>query len=342
MKCVSLNQAQFGFLKGRSTLDCLFLLREAILEARYYCTGIMGGKHQKLFAAFLDFKGAFDRMPRELLWSKLQMRFGISGKLLRVIIDLFSEITGHAVVNGLATRTVNIFSGVLQGSVLGPILFLLFIDDLVEALHESGLGIPLNKFIMSVLAYADDITLMSLKVDKLQSLLDICFTWAENNGMEFSLDKCFAVVFNSRSTKPEDLPLLKLGKYELESTFPDKTKDIYLAFNITNRVAKTKLGKDLKIAKLLVPSHRSSPNHKYLKYIIAKFNRARHGTYQLCQDKNILTPVISNRLYKSLQRSTLLYATEISDWDFEQIIVLEKLQSKSLRSLFDLDRQCPS
>ena len=74
---------------------------------------------------------------------------------------------------------------------------------------------------------------------------------------------------------------------------------------------------------------------------MTKFNRARHGTYQLCPNKDILSPGISTRIYKTLQRSTLLYGIELADWDVDQISKLEKIQAKALRSLLDEDLQCP-
>ena len=208
---VSLNQSQFGFLSGRSTSDCIFLLVEAILEARYTARGPRDGKNLRLYTAFLDFKGAFDRVPRLRIWQKMYKRFGIQGKLLRVIIDLYKDTTGQAIVNGLYTRTFPIFSGVLQGSVLGPTLFLLFLDDLLAELHETKIGISMGDFILSVLAYADDVTLLSLKANDLQRLLDICNLWAQRNGMTFGLEKCYAVVLNSRTRKPDDLPTFSLA-----------------------------------------------------------------------------------------------------------------------------------
>ena len=162
LKHVSLNQSQFGFLSGRSTSDCIFILVEAILEARYAIRGPRDGTNQRLYAAFLDIKGAFDAVPRERIWQKMYERFCIRGKILRVIIDLFKDTTGQAIVNELYTGRFSIYSGVLQGSVLGPTLFLLFLDDLLEELHETGIGISMGDFILSVLAYADDITLLSL------------------------------------------------------------------------------------------------------------------------------------------------------------------------------------
>ena len=73
----------------------------------------------------------------------------------------------------------------------------------------------------------------------------------------------------------------------------------------------------------------------------AVLERARHATNQLCPEREILTPTISIRLYKSLQRSTLLYAIELMDWDLDQVRDLETLQAKAIRFHLDLDLQCP-
>ena len=67
---VLLNKSQFGFLPGQSTSDCIFLLVEAISETRYSVSGPRNGGNQKLFAGFLDIKGAFDDVPREKIWQK--------------------------------------------------------------------------------------------------------------------------------------------------------------------------------------------------------------------------------------------------------------------------------
>ena len=166
LKHVQLNQAQYCFLSGRSTSDCIFLLIEAILEARYVVRGPRNGRNQRLYAAFLDFKGAFDEVPRQSRWQKMSERCCIRGKLLRVIIDLYTDTSGQAIVNDLYTQRFPILSGVLQGSVLGPTLFLLFLDDLLDELHESLPGILMGDFILSVLAYADDVTLLFLDTKK--------------------------------------------------------------------------------------------------------------------------------------------------------------------------------
>ena len=142
-------------------------LNLSILEARYISRGRLGGRTQKLFTGFLDIKGAFDNVPRALVWEKLYYRFGVTGKLLRVIMDLFAKTSAQAMANGFITKEFPIELGVLQGSVIGPTLFLLFIDDLIEELHKSTLGFPMMDFTISVLAFAHDITLLALTAKNL-------------------------------------------------------------------------------------------------------------------------------------------------------------------------------
>ena len=69
----------------------------------------------------------------------------------------------------------------------------------------------MSAFILSVLAYADDITLFSVDPAKLQLLLNIYHSWSITNGMLFGIGKCFVVVLNSRSKKPDVLPVFNFG-----------------------------------------------------------------------------------------------------------------------------------
>ena len=87
------------------------------------------------------------------------------------------------------------------------------------------------------------------------------------------------------------------------------------------------------IPKSVVPNYRRKPNSAFLKLIKSQFMRARHGIYHLCSNEAILTPSISTRLYKTLQRSTVLYAIEFVDWDVDQIKELEITPSQSSKIL---------
>ena len=113
---------------------------------------------------------------RDLLFSKIY-EAGIRGKMFRVIQNLFSSNPAQVLVDGFLSPTFTIHRGVLQGSKLGPILFNLFINDLLERLNNSNLGVTVGDIQVSALGYADDIVLVTDCPKKAQSLLNICQSW---------------------------------------------------------------------------------------------------------------------------------------------------------------------
>ena len=92
-----------------------------------------------LYFCFLDFRKAFDTVVRNILFRKLYAA-GVRGKLLRVIINLFSKNPANVSLDGFFSPDFMINRGGLQGSKLGPILFNLSVNDLLDDLNQSKLG----------------------------------------------------------------------------------------------------------------------------------------------------------------------------------------------------------
>ena len=134
---------------------------------------------------YLDFAKAFDKVPIARLIEKCK-GVGIEGNVLRWIKEWLTGRKQRVVLNGHASSWDDVWSGVPQGSVLGPTLFLIFINDIDNAVDVTGS--VLKKF-------ADDTKFgMKIKDDedrvRFQNVIDNLQTWSEDWQMLFNVSKC--------------------------------------------------------------------------------------------------------------------------------------------------------
>ena len=131
---------------------------------------------------YLDFSKAFDKVPHRRLLSKVKAH-GIGGRVLEWIKGWLTNREQRVQVNGKKSEWGKVTSGVPQGSVLGPLLFIIYINDL-----ESGISSDISKF-------ADDTKIgrpiMNIhEVRRLQEDLDRLHDWSEKWKMQFNVNKC--------------------------------------------------------------------------------------------------------------------------------------------------------
>ena len=112
---------------------------------------------------------------------------GVSGRLLRVLSSYLSNRKQYVDIDGHKSSLLDIFSGIPQGSILGPLLFLVYVIDLTVNVRSS------------TYAFADDAKLLSIHRRnshcELQGDLNVLNSWAANNSLQFSLDKCHILPF---------------------------------------------------------------------------------------------------------------------------------------------------
>jgi len=178
---LKLDICQGGFRSKRSTIDLIACLQEAIIQRRR-----INGRYPIL--AFLDIKAAYDTVLRPLLWNKIA-KAGASTKLLAILRSLFDSNTSCVIVNGHMSDPIEHEVGLLQGSILSPILYAYFIDDLAAKLRIKA-RCTMNSVKVGALMYADDIVLIADNEDHLTELLQICEAHSIENGYRFSPTKC--------------------------------------------------------------------------------------------------------------------------------------------------------
>ena len=166
------HAAQFGFRKRRSTILQLIIFLQKVYQG-------IESQHD-VDIIFTDYSKAFDRVDHGMLLKKL-FETGIRNKLLKLIESYLTNRVQVVRINGVNSSPIQVTSGVPQGSILGPILFLVFVNDLPKMCDQ-----------LFPLLFADDAKFLSvgLSTIDIQSDLNALYDWTVRNNMPFNMDKC--------------------------------------------------------------------------------------------------------------------------------------------------------
>ena len=207
LKCEDLiKDNQHGFRNGKSCLTQLIPFVDKLAEAL--------NNKSRVDVIYFDFAKAFDSVNHDLILRKLKHKFGIDGILLKVLTNYLSDRMQQVVINGSVSSPQPVISGVPQGSILGPLLFILFIDDISETISAGT----------ELVLYADDTKIWrEIMCDEdqkiLQNDIDSLHKWSVDNMMQFHQDKCKVVRITNKHTN-FDLPF-----YEFWYTLNGKVLD---------------------------------------------------------------------------------------------------------------------
>ena len=179
-----LTNQQHGFRPHRNCLTQLLIHIDNILD--------IVGRNSNADVIYLDFAKAFDKVDHKILLCKLH-NMGIQGKLYNWIENFLRNRKQKVIVDGETSEAAEVKSGVPQGTVLGPILFLLFINDITEAIEYAGIQLFADdsKFTMEILSEEDH--------EKLQKDIHSAIMWSLLNNVELNMEKFQMIQYGNKS-----------------------------------------------------------------------------------------------------------------------------------------------
>ena len=157
---------------------------------------------------YTDFSKAFDVVNHNLLISKLKL-YGINGMLLKWFANYLTNRAQYVKYRNFISDKITVMSGVPQGSHLGPLLFIIFINDITDVL--------LN---VEYLMFADDLKIFkainsSVDISDLQNSLNLLITWCTNNKLILNFKKCKTITFTRSKSITRNI--YKINDIDLEN-----------------------------------------------------------------------------------------------------------------------------
>ncbi len=281
---------QYGFIPKRSTT--LQLLK--VLD--YWTKALDEG--YTIDTVYMDFQKAFDKVPHKRLLYKIA-KYGINHQILKWIESYLDNRTQYVTVKGNSSTLHKVTSGIPQGTVLGPLLFVIYINDLP------------NNILTNIYMFADDTKLFNVITSPLdkQTLQDDLYTimsWSTKWLLPFNLDKC---------------------KYmHIANISSNESYNYYLETNDGTRVPLTPVTEENDLGICF------DNTLEFDKHINSKINKANSISGLIRRTFQYLDKPTFLLLYKALVRSQLEYASSVwNPYLKKHIVALENVQRRATR-----------
>ena len=299
-----LEDNQNGFRKNRSCQDQLSSIT-AIIDNRR-------DQRKSTYVAFVDFSKAYDRINREKLWWRLN-KIGLPAKLQDALQSLYCSVECCVRINGELTDWFPVNVGVKQGCTLSPLLFNLYLNNLVAQMNATGLGIDVDGEKVPILLYADDVALLGESEEELQQMIDVMFSWCSMWDMTVNIEKTKVVHFKRGPATPHTDFVFNYGGNTIDIC--DRYR--YLGLVLTEHLDYNVTARNV-----------SQAAHRALGSIIAKAQL--HGGFPY---------KIFTKLYNTVVQPILDYGSHV--WGHKSYQCVEAVQNRALRYFLGVGKRTP-
>lgn len=187
VKHEKVSKNQFGFQKGKSVIDCIFILHSIITKVL--------NSGEKLYCIFIDYEKCFDKIDRIYLWQKLSAE-NVSCKLVTAIKSMYTTVRLCIKYKSSYSQFFTSHIGLKQGDPSSPLLFMLFVNDIIDSINSDLDGIfTINETKLFLILFADDQVLFAKSPQTLQSLLTDVERYCETWRLKINTSKTKAMIF---------------------------------------------------------------------------------------------------------------------------------------------------
>lgn len=298
-KYEKISNCQFGYQKGKSTTDCIFILNSIIMKVL--------NSGQKLYSIFIDYEKCFDKINRLFLWQKL-LSENISSKMTNAIKAMYNSVRSVIKHNREKSASINSYLGVKQGDPTSSLLFMMFVNDIIANINTNLDGIfTVDELKLFLILYADDQVLFATSPTSLQSMLNDVEIYCNVWGLKINVEKTKVLIFE-KGTRHTNYDFFLYGKrLELVTSF--KYLGIYF-FKNGNWHRSQKC----------IAEHGSKAMHR----LFSILGQYEFKTHDKC------------KLFDILVASVLNYSAEV--WGFNEGKDIELIHTKFLRKLLCVNK----
>ena len=185
------SEMQYAFKVGHGTTMCTLVMKEVI---KYYQQN-----ETDVYGVCIDASKAFDRVKHDKLFLLLIKR-GLPAVIIRSLYDSYKRQCLCVKWKGELSEPFRTSNGIKQGSILSPVLFTVYMDELLNNLQNSGYGCTVGKHYFGAMGYADDLSTLCPTVYGLQKMLKVCDEFGEEYGVMYNPSKSKAIIFSNKKS----------------------------------------------------------------------------------------------------------------------------------------------
>ena len=296
-----LDPNQFGFQKNSSTITAISEITDDIFDS-------IEKKHSTI-AAFIDFQKAFDKLNHNILINKLKF-FGFTDSATKFFKNYLTDRKQITLANNQKSNSLPITHGVPQGSNLGPLMFLLYINDIGHSIKNCNFKLFADDTV--IYSNSSDIKICKKQVEEdLENIND----WCCNNNMQINSKKTKIMLFGNRNTvKKNKNVIIKFNNEELQTVSTFK----YLGFVLDSVLS-------------------------YNQHTNAITRNTCHKIYQLRRINPYINENTSLMIYKSFILPIIEYGNVIYQTaNKKNLEKIQRIQNQALKLCLNLDKDTPT